>query len=354
METESVRSARSEPAQRLHNHRHHRAHRHRGHSGRSAAASEQQRLRGPYETDPETDRDDRSVSTRASRVRHRLPPPADADDRGSQWGETTTVLTGATSEFNYSLEDVDESRDVENSVGFRCARYAGSVFAGVVGIAAFLSPIAMLVLPRVGIDGWRLNVCRPDCEGMLIAVGFKLLILAGGAWALFVRPPRATMPRLAVSRAAVLVLTFVVTFSFWLFYGVRIYKPDAADPAVQSYSHHDTAGESAVFNKNMHLCKEFILVAFSAQTLLVGDQKEHAACKKLGDEVLGCWHGYLSVARCRFGLQCFDAVGWRQEGHPACKKISGGGAGMVICLQRGADMHIAQLLPLPLTVSLLQ
>jgi len=24
------------------------------------------------------------------------------------------------------------------------------------------------------------------------------------------------------------------------------------------------------------------------------------------------------------GLQCFDSVGWRQEGHPACKKLSGG------------------------------
>jgi len=23
-------------------------------------------------------------------------------------------------------------------------------------------------------------------------------------------------------------------------------------------------------------------------------------------------------------LQCFDAVGWVQEGHPACKKLSGG------------------------------
>jgi len=27
------------------------------------------------------------------------------------------------------------------------------------------------------------------------------------------------------------------------------------------------------------------------------------------------------------------------------------GAGMVICLQRGADLHMAQLMPLPLTVS---
>jgi len=53
-------------------------------------------------------------------------------------------------------------------------------------------------------------------------------------------------------------------------------------------------------------------------------------------------------------LLCFDAVGWaagRQEGHPACKNLSGGGAGVVICLERGADLRMAQLMPLPLTVS---
>jgi len=41
----------------------------------------------------------------------------------------------------------------------------------------------------------------------------------------------------------------------------------------------------------------------------------------------------------------------RQEGHPACKKTEWLGAGMVICLEQGADLHIAQLMPLPLTVS---
>ena len=41
----------------------------------------------------------------------------------------------------------------------------------------------------------------------------------------------------------------------------------------------------------------------------------------------------------------------RQEGHPACKKTEWWGAGMVICLERGADLHMAQLMPLPLTVS---
>jgi len=43
-------------------------------------------------------------------------------------------------------------------------------------------------------------------------------------------------------------------------------------------------------------------------------------------------------------------VGW-QEGRPAWKKTEFWGAGMVICLDRGADLHMAQLMPPPLTVS---
>jgi len=38
----------------------------------------------------------------------------------------------------------------------------------------------------------------------------------------------------------------------------------------------------------------------------------------------------------------------RQEGHPACKKTEWCGAGMVICLERGADLHMVQLMPLSL------
>jgi len=43
-------------------------------------------------------------------------------------------------------------------------------------------------------------------------------------------------------------------------------------------------------------------------------------------------------------------VGW-QEGHSACKKLEWWGTGMVICLELDADLHMAQLIPLPLTVS---
>jgi len=41
----------------------------------------------------------------------------------------------------------------------------------------------------------------------------------------------------------------------------------------------------------------------------------------------------------------------QQEGHPACKKTEWWGAGMVIHLGHGADLYMAQLMPLPLTVS---
>jgi len=41
----------------------------------------------------------------------------------------------------------------------------------------------------------------------------------------------------------------------------------------------------------------------------------------------------------------------QQEGHLACKKTVWWGAGVVACLERCADLHMAQLLPLPLTVS---
>jgi len=52
------------------------------------------------------------------------------------------------------------------------------------------------------------------------------------------------------------------------------------------------------------------MYAFSALALLVGRQEGQLACKKLSG---GCWRGYLSGA--------------------------------------GADLHMAQLMPLPLTVS---
>jgi len=43
-------------------------------------------------------------------------------------------------------------------------------------------------------------------------------------------------------------------------------------------------------------------------------------------------------------------VRW-QKGHLACKKTEWWSAGVVICLEQGADLHMAQLMSLPLAVS---
>jgi len=49
-----------------------------------------------------------------------------------------------------------------------------------------------------------------------------------------------------------------------------------------------------------------------------------------------------------FCFQCIDTVGWASEEHQASKKYEWWGAGVVICLQQGAnDLHIVQLMPLP-------
>jgi len=48
-------------------------------------------------------------------------------------------------------------------------------------------------------------------------------------------------------------------------------------------------------------------------------------------------------------LHCFDA--WVSGRASGLWKTEWWGAGVVICLERGADLHIAQLMPLPLTLS---
>ena len=51
----------------------------------------------------------------------------------------------------------------------------------------------------------------------------------------------------------------------------------------------------------------------------------------------------------RFASSALMLLVGRQERHTACKKTERWVAGMVICLERGADLHMAQLMPLPLT-----
>lgn len=67
------------------------------------------------------------------------------------WGENTTAVTGNTSEQSGSVEDVSLwPSDPDTGLTFLCHRYIGSVLTIVLSMAAFLSPLAMVVLPKFG------------------------------------------------------------------------------------------------------------------------------------------------------------------------------------------------------------
>ena len=59
---------------------------------------------------------------------------------------------------------------------------------------------------------------------------------------------------------------------------------------------------------------------------------------------------YVQFVNVTFAFSALTLLVGRQEGHLACKTECWG-VGVVICLERGADLHMAQLMPLPLTVS---
>ncbi|XP_010788147.1 vang-like protein 2 [Notothenia coriiceps] len=150
------------------------------------------------------------------------------DERDDNWGETTTVVTG-TSEHSISNEDLTRiTKDLEESTPLECKRFVGPVLGGVLSFFALLTPLAFLILPQVL---WReaLEPCGTPCEGLYVSLAFKLLVLLISSWALFLRPPRATLPRFFVFRCLLMVLVFLFVASYWLFYGVRVLEPRERD-----------------------------------------------------------------------------------------------------------------------------
>ena len=140
------------------------------------------------------------------------------------WGETTTAVTN-NSDIEYAMEDLAKWQITsERSLRSRCGQHLGPLTSGILAIAAFLSPILMVVLPQMGaFNSRRLDLkCDVTCDGMLISFAFKLLILLIGSWGVFFRQPKATLPRIFVFRALVSLLVLVFLVSFWLFYGVHL------------------------------------------------------------------------------------------------------------------------------------
>ncbi|TRY78520.1 hypothetical protein TCAL_07165 [Tigriopus californicus] len=148
----------------------------------------------------------------------------------NDWADNTTAVTGL-SDLAYSPEamgkwdsDREDPGNPEDDWKFQCQRYMGPWTAAIFSLIAFLSPILMLLIPQMYIIPFRESQLRCDveCDGALISFSFKLVILLFGTWAVFFRPCKATMPRIFLYRSAICVLILVFTFSFWLFYAVRL------------------------------------------------------------------------------------------------------------------------------------
>uniref|UniRef100_A0A3B4A402 Vang-like protein n=1 Tax=Periophthalmus magnuspinnatus TaxID=409849 RepID=A0A3B4A402_9GOBI len=160
-------------------------------------------------------------SSRSERSVVLNPPDSPSQESpDDNWGETTTAVTG-TSELSVSQEEVvglgKEIQDRTQNV----RRYLPVALGVFVGLLVAATPLVFLLLPALL---WpdRLQACGSACEGLFLSISFKLLILLLAIWALFLRPGRASLPRVDVYRAFLTTLTLLLTMSYWLFYGVRI------------------------------------------------------------------------------------------------------------------------------------
>uniref|UniRef100_A0A6P7H777 Vang-like protein n=1 Tax=Diabrotica virgifera virgifera TaxID=50390 RepID=A0A6P7H777_DIAVI len=226
METESVKSENSSKSRRSRSHRD-RTSNYRHHSHRSTRSSKSRRNddMAPFQTAVTMTPDNRDGQ---EVIEVQILPQDD------NWGENTTAITGNTSEQSGSAEDIcNWPGEPDTGLGFVCQRYMGTSITYILSLAAFLSPIAMVLLPKMGFfpdlsariglaDSTKLLACGAECKGQLVSLAFKMVILAIGAWAVFLRKPQATLPRFFLFRAGILALLLVCTFAYWLFYIVQV------------------------------------------------------------------------------------------------------------------------------------
>ena len=171
------------------------------------------------------------------------------------WGENQTEFSfnddmtedGRSGHFNvrsaggmlYSKEneiDIENQNHLSKSnrrgclrvLGYYIFTYSGLACSLLISLISFLTPIMFIVLPRLNLNQeWQVSECGLECEGLLIGIAFKLFILLLGNWAVFRRQP--SLPRVYELRNLLLFLLLIMTFSFWLFYGVRIIETRTQD-----------------------------------------------------------------------------------------------------------------------------
>ncbi|XP_044257832.1 vang-like protein 2 [Tribolium madens] len=225
METESIKSENSSRSRRSRGHRDRNNYRQHSHRSTRSSKSRKTDEMAPFQTAVTLTPDNRDGQ---EVIEVQILPQDD------NWGENTTAITGNTSEQSQSTEDVSNwPGEPDTGFSFVCQRYMGTVLTYILSIVAFLSPLAMVVLPKLGFfpalssrlglaDSAKLLACGAECKGQLVSLAFKMAILAVGAWAVFLRKPNATLPRFFLFRAAVLAFVLVCIFAYWLFYIVQV------------------------------------------------------------------------------------------------------------------------------------
>lgn len=147
------------------------------------------------------------------------------------WGENTTAITGNTSDNSQSMEDVSMwPPDEGEGMTYLCRRHLATAITLVLCLIAFISPIAMVLLPKLGVLGSSdisiltlqertvLAACGAECRGALAGLACRLAALGAGGWALIFRAPSARLPRAPLARVALLLLLALCCFTHWLFY----------------------------------------------------------------------------------------------------------------------------------------
>jgi vang-like len=168
METESVKSERSSKSHRSRNSAVNNRSRHSHRSKRSEMA--------PFQTSVNLTSEDGREGHGQEVIEVQILP------QDENWG-TETHITGNTSEQSISMEDVNNWPMTNSSGNFACQKHMERVFSLILCMAAFCSPIAMALLPKLGffpstfqneelnqITKVQLLACNAECKGKLKVV----------------------------------------------------------------------------------------------------------------------------------------------------------------------------------------
>ncbi|KAK9879219.1 hypothetical protein WA026_004064 [Henosepilachna vigintioctopunctata] len=265
MDTESVKSENSSRSKRSRSYRDRNNHRQHSHRSTRSGKSKKNDDMAPFQTTVTINPDNRDGQ---EVIEVQILPQDD------NWGENTTAITGNTSEQSQSTEDVNNwPGEPDTGFGFICQRYMSAAFTYLLSIVAFLSPLGMVVLPKLGFfpaltppilaDTDKLLACGAECKGQLVSLAFKLLLLGISAWAVFLRKPTATLPRFFIFRALILILVLVCTFAYWLFYIVQV-----TENAQAATSREEIVDYKALVAYASSLTDTLLFILFAAVVLI--------------------------------------------------------------------------------------